>query len=478
MIVNNSIKSVAWSALERFSVQVFQFLTSIILARLVYPSEYGLIAMLTIFISIAQSFVDSGFSSALIQKNNRTEIDYSTVFYFNIIVSLFVYIFLFLSAPYIAIYFREPKLEIICKWMGLGVIIQGLSVVHVAKLTIMLDFKTQAKASLSAVIISGFFGVYLAYNGYGVWSLLFQYLFNNLLNTGFLWVFTKWVPSFKFSILSLKSLFSFGSKLLLSGLLHTLYVNLYSLVIGRKYTSMHVGFFNQSSLIARFPSVSLMAIISRAIYPIQCEVQDKDELLRTSFIQYLRMSCYIICPIMIGMAVLAKPLVLLLLTEKWLPMSDYLSVLCFAYMWIPLLVMNNQILLVKGRTDYFLKAEVIKKISGISILIISIPFGIKIICIGFLFYNLFEIFIIIFYSRKVTSISYFEQFKIILPFYLLSIFMGIFVFLTISVFHNIFMQIIFGSLIGVLVYFTLSKLFNIKEFIFLLNKSKDIKLLL
>lgn len=477
MIVNNSIKSVAWSALERFSVQVFQFLTSIILARLVYPSEYGLIAMLTIFIAIAQSFVDSGFSSALIQKNNRTEIDYSTVFYFNIIVSFFVYIILFLTAPFIAIYFREPKLEIICKWMGLGVIIQGLSVVHVAKLTVILDFKTQAKASLSAVIISGFFGVYLAYNGYGVWSLLFQYLFNSLLNTVFLWVFTKWIPLFKFSILSLKTLFSFGSKLLISGLLHTLYVNLYSLVIGRKYTSMHVGFFNQSSLIARFPSVSLMAIISRAIYPIQCKVQDEDELLRTSFIQYLRMSCFIICPIMIGLAVLAKPLVLLLLTEKWLPMSDYLSVLCFAYMWIPLLVMNNQILLVKGRTDYFLKAEVIKKISGISILIISIPFGIKMICIGFLFYNLFEIFIIIFYSRKVTNISYFEQFRIISPFYLLSLFMGIFIYLTISIFQNIFMQIIFGSLIGILVYFSLSKLLNIKEFIFLLNKSKDLKLL-
>jgi O-antigen/teichoic acid export membrane protein len=211
---SQTIKSVGWSAIERFSVQLVQFVISIILARLVTPSEYGLIAMLSIFIIIANSFVESGFSNALIQKANSTEIDFSTVFYFNIAISIIVYFIVFLSSSYIASFYKEPILELICKWMGLGLIIQGFSVVQIAKLTANMDFKTQAKASLISVIISGIVGVFLAYYGYGVWALLVQTLLNSLLNTIFLWFFTKWIPQLILSWYSLKELFSFGSKLL------------------------------------------------------------------------------------------------------------------------------------------------------------------------------------------------------------------------------------------------------------------------
>ena len=473
-ITSQTVRSVTWSAVERFSVQAFQFVISIILARLVAPSEYGLIAMLSIFIAIAQSFVDSGFSNALIQKINRTETDFSTVFYFNIAISLLVYIILFLSAPYIALFYKEPLLELVCKWMGLGLIIQGLSVVQVAKLTVLLDFKTQAKASLIAVIISGLLGVYLAYYGYGVWALLVQSLLNNLLNTFFLWVYAKWIPKLIFSWHSLITLFSFGSKLLLSGLLHTVYINLYSLVIGRKYSAMDVGYYNQSSLTARFPSVSLMAIITRAIYPIQCKIQDENELLYSSFIQYLRMSCYIIFPIMIGIAVVAKPLVLVLLTAKWLPISNLLSVLCIAYMWNPIMVLNNQILNVKGRSDYFLRSEIIKKIVGILILLISIPFGLTIICIGIFLYNIFDMIIIIYYSKKVINIGYSKQFKSVFPIFSLSVTMGVIVYLSLLLTSNAYLQLFLGVLIGIVVYISLSKLFHVKEFIFILFKLKKV----
>lgn len=472
-LTDTTLKTVAWSAIERFSVQAFQLVTSIVLARLVAPSEYGLIAMLTIFIAIAQSFVDSGFSSALVQKKNRTETDFSTVFYFNIAISLLVYIVLFLSAPYIALFYKEPLLELVCKWMGLGLIIQGLSVVQIAKLTVLLDFKTQAKASLIAVIISGLLGVCLAYYGYGVWALLVQSLVNNLLNTFFLWVFTKWIPKLIFSWHSLKTLFSFGSKLLLSGLLHTVYINLYTLVIGRKYSTIDVGYFNQSSLFARFPSVSLMAIISRAIYPIQCEIKDEKELLYSSFFQYLRMSCYIIFPIMTGIAVVARPLILVLLTDKWLPMSDLLSVLCLAYMWNPIMVLNNQILNVMGRSDYFLKSEIIKKIVGILILIVTIPFGLKVICIGIFVYNIFDMIIIIYYSKKVINIGYLKQFKSISPIFFLSVAMGGVVYLFLLFISNIYIQLFSSILIGIFVYISLSKIFKIKEFNFLLLKFKN-----
>ena len=463
-----------WSAIERFSVQVVQFVLTIVLARLVAPSEYGLIAMLTIFIAVAQSFVDSGFSSALVQKKNRTETDFSTVFYFNIAISLILYMILYLSAPYIALYYREPSLELLCKWLGLSLIIQGFSVVQVAKLTISLDFKTQARASLTAVIISGLLGVYLAYSGYGVWALVAQSLLNNILNTSILCLLTKWIPKFIFSVSSLKSLFSFGSKLLLSGLLHTIYINLYSLVIGRKYSATDVGFFNQANLSARFPSVSLMAIISRAIYPIQCKIQDENELLLSSFKQYLRMSCYIIFPVMISMSVLAKPLILVILTDKWLPIADLFMFLCIGYMWIPLMVLNNQILHVKGRTDYFLKAEIIKKIVGLFILVVTMPFGLTVLCIGLLVYNFFDMIIIIYFSKKVINTGYFEQFKSISTILFLSIVMGVTIHLSLLLISNIYLQLFLGILIGLVFYISFSYWFKIKEFNFLLRKFKKL----
>ena len=473
-LTRKTIKTVSWSAIERFSVQAMQFVITVILARIVAPSEFGLIAMLAVFIAIAQSFVDSGFSSALIQKKDRTEIDFSTVFYFNICISFLAYLILFLSSPYIAKFYREPVLELVCKWMGLSLIIQGLSVVQIAKLTISLDFKTQAKASIIAVLISGLFGVYLAYIGYGVWALVVHSLLNNLINTLLLWLFAKWIPKLIFSKNSLNTLFSFGSKLLLSGLLHTIYINLYTLVIGRKYSAVDVGYYNQASQTTRFPSVSLMAIISRAIYPIQCKIQDENELLNSSFINYLRMSCYIIFPIMIGVAVTAKPLIIVILKDKWLPMANLLSILCLAYMWNPIMVINSQILNVKGRSDYFLKSEIIKKIAGVLILLVTIPFGLSAICFGILLYSICDMIIIIYYSKKVIKIGYLKQFRSIFPIFAMSVIMGIIVYFSIESIINVYLQLVSGVLIGILSYISLSMLFNVKEFNFLRLRFKAV----
>ena len=326
-----------WSAVERFSVQGIQFILTIIIARLVSPSDYGLIAMLGIFLAIAQTFIDSGFSNALIQKQDRTEADFSTVFYFNIVVGVVVYLLLYLCSPFIASFYNEPKLDLVTKVVGLNLIISSFSVVQRAKLTIALNFKLQAVASLIAVIISGGIGVYMAYVGYGVWAIAIQALLNNFLNTVLLWVVTKWVPKFCFSWMSFRILFNFGSKLLLSGLLHTIYTNLYNIVIGKKFSAMELGYYNQAYTIAFFPSNSIMSIMSRAIYPIQCSIQDDDERLKNIFLQYLRISVYVIFPLMIGICVLAKPFVLLILTEKWLSMVPLLQIMCIAYMWKPIM---------------------------------------------------------------------------------------------------------------------------------------------
>lgn len=472
---NQTVKSVIWSAIERFSVQAIQFVLTIILARLISPAEFGLIAMLGIFMQVAQSFVDSGFSNALIQKKNRSEIDFSTVFYFNCAISIVTYIVLYISAPYIAQFYNEPILENVCKWIGVNLIIQGIAVVQVAKLTINLNFKTQAKASLVAITISGVLGVSLAYNGYGVWALVTQSLVNSLINTLLLFLFTKWKPTLEFSLSSLKSMFAFGSKLLFSGLLHTIYTNMYSLVIGKKYNAIDVGYYNQSSQIARFPSVSLMAIITRALYPIQCQNQDNYQLLQQSFIKYLKMSCFLVFTIMTGIATLSEPLIIFLLTKKWAPIAPILSILCIGYMFTSVTVLNNQILNVRGRSDLYLKVEIIKKIVGVIILLTTIPWGLTIICLGILLYNICDMLMVIYYSKKIIHIGYIKQVKAITPISITILITGLLTYTYVALVDNLYIQLFGGMLLYLLFFVFFCKVFKVSDFTIICGMIKGVK---
>ena len=437
---NKAVKGVIWSAVERFSVQGIQFILSIVIARLVAPSEYGLIAMLGIFFAIAQTFIDSGFSNALIQKQDCSDIDFSTVFYFNIVLAVLFYLLLFFTAPFIADFYREPLLTVVTRWVGLNIVISAFSIVQRAKLTIQLDFKTQAKASLVSVLLSGLAGIIMAWLGYGVWALVTQALLSTFLNSLLLWILSRWIPLWAYSWQSFKRLFAFGSKLLLSGLLHTLYLNLYSLVIGKKYSATNVGYYNRAYSLAQYPSVNIVGVITRAIYPVQCELQNDEKRLQDSFLQYLRMACYIVFPLMVGVAVLAQPLVLLVLTEKWLPAAELLSILCLAYMWYPVMVINNQILNVKGRSDYFLKAEIIKKIVAIAILFVTLPFGLKVLCWGIVLYNILDCVIIIHFTKKVIKTGYREQIQTIFPLFAINMIMAGSVWRVSTLFHHTWQQ--------------------------------------
>ncbi len=459
-----AVKGVIWSAIERFSVQGVSFVLSLIIARLVLPSEYGLIAMLGIFLAVAQAFIDSGFSQALIQKKSRTEADFSTVFYFNIAISVVVYALLFIGAPYIAGFYHEPQLETLSKWIGLSLIISGLTIVQRAKLTIKLDFKTQAKASLTSVIIGGTAGVYLAYNGYGVWALVVQALVRAGVESALLWIFAHWRPSLIFSIESFKTLFGFGSKLLASGLLHTIYLNLYSLVIGRHYSASDVGYYNRGYTLAQFPSQNITQVITRAIYPVQCQLQDDNEKLAATFIQYLRMSCFVVFPLMVWVAALAEPLIQLVLTDKWLPAAKLLSILCIAYMWYPVMSINNQMLNVKGRSDYYLQAEVVKKILAIIILVATMPFGLNILCCGLLGYNLLDMAITIYYCKRVLPTTYMEQIKNLTPIFAISVVMGcLCYFLPRYICEGALPQLVVGLVSGSASYAALSYIFKFQE---------------
>jgi teichuronic acid exporter len=293
---------VVWSAVERFSAQGVQFVLGLILARLLTPEDYGLIGMLAIFLAVSQTFIDSGFSTALVQKKNRDELDYSTTFYFNIVVALVFYALLFFTAPLIADFYDEPLLQSLTRVVGLTIIINSLGVVQRAKFTINVDFKTQTKASLSSIIISGLVGIYLAYTGFGVWALVVQNLMRRTINVLVLWVISKWHPHKGFSWERFRGLFSFGSKLLLSGLLDTVFQNIYTIVIGKVFSAHTLGFFTRAKQFAAFPSSNITGVIGRVTFPVLSQLQDDDAKLRSAYTKIIKISALIIFPLMMGLA--------------------------------------------------------------------------------------------------------------------------------------------------------------------------------
>lgn len=463
MSKKKEVNAVLWSGIERFSAQGVQFVLSIIIARLVTPSDYGLIAMLSIFLSVAQQFVDSGFSSAIIQKKDRQEIDFYTVFYFNLVVSVFIYIVLFFASSYIADFYSEPKLEIITKWVSVNIILTAFYIIPQAKFVIELDFKKQAKISFVSIFISGIVGVILAWCGYGVWALITQSLLNNFLCLLLYWIATGWKLKLEFSWSSFKTLFSFGSKLLAVGILHVIFANIYTLVIGRRFSSVDVGYFNRSQSLSTFPSMNISSIIARVLYPIQCEHQSDNESLKTLFVQYLKMTLYVVLPLMMGLCILSKPFIEVVLTKEWLPVANLLSILCIAYICYPFTTLNWQLLAVKGRTDLALRAEVLGKLISFIILIFVLPYGITAICYGIIIANVVDILIIIYYVKQVVSVTYLFELKLLLPVLAVTILMGISVSIVFLIFENSYLQLLVGFFIGVVVYVGLSYLLGFKE---------------
>jgi len=389
-----------WGTIEQLSMKGAQFVIGLVLARLLLPADYGLIGMLAIFIAIAQTFTDSGFSIALIQKKNRNETDFATTFFFNIGVSIFFFLTLFFTAPYIAIFYNSPELSLLTKVIAFNIILSSFAVVQRAKLTILLDFKTQAKASFSSVIIGGVVGILMAYRGYGVWALVVQSLIRNGSNTFFLWIMSRWVPKPVFSKASFLELFSFGSKLLGAGLLDTIYRNMYLIVIGKVFDARELGFYTRAQQFQKLPSENISNIISRVTFPVMSSIQDDSEKLSTVYRKFIRLSAFIIFPLMAGLAVISEPLIRLLLTEKWILSVPLLQLLSFAGMLYPIHSINLNILKVKGRSDLFLRLEIIKKIIITIAILITFSFGVKVMVIGQIITSYIAFFINTHYSNK------------------------------------------------------------------------------
>lgn len=456
-----TVSGVMWSAIERFSLQGVQFVMQLVMARLLLPSDYGMIAMLTIFLQIAQAFIDSGFTNALIQKKDRTEVDYSTVFYFNIIIALLFYCILFVSAPLIAKFYNMPDLILVMRVMALSLIILSFSAVHKTKLTIEINFKIQSKITLIAAGTSGIIGVGIAYWGYGVWALVYQSILNAMLTTILFNCFYRWKPLKTFSMKSFKRLFSFGSKLLVSGLIHTVYYNLYGIVIGKRFSAAELGYYTRAEQFAILPSYNLSAIITRVTFPILSSIQDDNERLASTYRKYIRLSSYLIFPLMVGLASLANPLVDLFLTEKWNGTVALLQILCFDWMFDHLSGINLNLLYVKGRSDLALRLEIIKKIIAITILLASIPLGIIGMCLGRVLYSLIATYANTYYTNSLIGLSFRTQLKDIIPYLILSLAMGGVVYATTYLGLSNIIQLIIGITIGILFYISISYIFKI-----------------
>lgn len=445
-----------WSAIERFSAQGVQFVIQIVLARLLLPSDYGIIAMLTIFIAISQTFVNSGFSNALIRKLDRDENDYTTTFLFNIGIGVFFYLFLYLGSPLIASFYNTPLLAPITKLIGLSVLFNSLCIVQQAILTIRIDFKTQTYVSLFSVIFSGGIAIYLAYKGYGAWALAWQVVIAALLRSVLFWAFVGWKPKGHFSKKSFKSLFGFGSKLLASGLLDTVYKNIYLIVIGKLYSSQLLGFYAKAKDLSVYPASSITTIIQRVTYPVMSELQGDDERLRENYRKLLRLSAFMFFPLMLGLAAVADPFVRLLLTDKWEKCIFLLRILCFAMMWYPIHAINLNLLQVKGRSDLFLSLEIYKKIIMTVVLFATLPFGIVALCIGQIMNSLMALIINTYYTGKLIKVGFWSQMRDIFPILIRCFIMFVSVILIDNIVMSYGLKLILEILVGFCVYVILS----------------------
>lgn len=459
----NAVKSVLWSSIEKFSTQGVQFLLNIIIARLVAPSDFGLIAMTGIFISVAQVFVDGGFSNALIQKLNRNEDDYSTVFYFNIIIAIFLYAVLYCSSYYISLLYHEPALNTLVKFVGINFIISSLSIVHRTKLSISLDFKKIAIISLVSIFISGFLGVVLAYLNWGVWAILIQSLLNNILNTIGLILVVNWKPLFVFSKKSFIILFSFGSRIMIVFLIGALTVNLYPMMIGLKYNATDVGYFTRAYTLAIFISEIVPPTVGKALYPIFCKEQNNIEKLSDILNKTVFLINYLLIPVIIGVAFFSKDLVLFVLTHKWLSISSLISIISISTILHPMSWVYMQSLFVVGNSKLYLKVDIIKRTISIVVLFFTMSVSLKFICYGLFFYYLTEFIVSLYYLRSYLILSYRKIFNSLVK----VIFVSCCV-VSIVYFMSLFISVLWIKLVIVVfsscfMYLLISKIFNFME---------------
>ena len=469
---NTVISSLIWKFLERGGVQGVQFVLSIILARLVSPEDYGVIALILVFTQIATVFIQSGFNTALIQKKESDDTDFSSIFYLSLFVALICYVVLFFAAPFIAKFYNQEILTPVIRVISLTLFFGAVNSVQNAYVSKTMQFKRFFYSSMGAVVGSGIVGVIIAYMGYGVWALVAQQLIKDVLICLILWFTVKWRPKWLFSFERVKALFSFGWKLLCSCLLETIFRNIYNLIVGKIYDSQILGFFNRGQQFPQVIATNIDGSIQSVMLPTLSANNDNIKELKRITRRSISTSAFVLMPCMFGLAAVAEPLVKVLLTDKWLPCIPFLQLACISFSIYPIHTANLTAFNALGRSDLYLKLEVIKKCITVLNILITLPLGIYAMAIGQLIQGFLASFINAYPNKKLMNYSYFEQWKDLIPSFLLSLFMAGIVwsmnFLQITPLLLLILQIV----VGIILYILLSKLFKVEVYSYFINTIK------
>lgn len=470
---NKAFHSVLWKVFETGGTQFIQFLISVVLARLVMPDQFSAIAMMSIFIAVANVFINAGFSSALIRKTDRTQADCCTVFYTNIVIAIISYLVIFAIAPLAADFYNLPELTILLRVMSIGIVIGSFAGIHRTLFTAELNFKALALYNMAALILSGIVGIYLAYRGYQVWALVAQSLVSSSLGTIFVWYKSPWRPSWLFSIKSAKEFFGFGSKLLASNLINTVYSNIYGIVIGKVFARPDLAFYNRAQVLNTMSSSTPTTVLESVTYPTLCKIQDDDYRLREGYRNMIRLSAFVIFPLSLGLGAVSFPLINVLYTDVWIYAASLLQILVFAGMWYPIHAINLNLLIVKGRSDLFFRLEVLKKIIGIVIMCATVPLGLEAMCYGGIASSLIALIINTHYTGKLLDMGIARQLKDIFPVLTLSLTMFIACKTLATFMGNGFDSLMASMLLGFIIYLGGAIIFKFKELRTLLNLRKS-----
>ena len=466
-----------WRFAERCGAQIIQFIVSIVLARILAPEAYGTIALVLVFSQILQVFVDSGLGNALIQKKDADDLDFSSVFWFNVVWCLVLYALMFFCAPLIASFYNDESLTAVVRVLCLMVVVSGLKNVQQAYVSRTMQFKRFFWATLGGTLVSAAAGISIAALGGGVWALVAQKLVNLAIDTTVLWFTVKWRPKFMFSLKRLKGLFSYGWKLLASALIDTIYNNLRQLIIGKFYSKSDLAFYNQGKQFPNMIVTNINTSIDSVLLPTMSKAQDDPARVKQMTRRAIKTSTYIMAPLMMGLAFCADTIVPLILTEKWLPCVPFLRIFCITYMFYPIHTANLNAIKAMGRSDLFLILEIIKKAVGLVVMLSTIWFGVLVMAYSLLFTSVTSQIINSWPNKKLMNYSYLEQLKDIIPGILLAVFMGVcvklieFIPITLPLIVTLILQI----LVGAAIYILLSKVFKLESFAYLLEMLKSFK---
>lgn len=470
-----AISSLLWRFFERCGAQGVTFLVTIVLARLLAPEVYGLMSLVTVFTAILQVFVDSGMGNALIQKKDADDLDFSSVFFFNMVMCIALYLLLFFCAPLIATFYHNPELTSVIRVLGITLLIAGVKNVQQAYVSRKLQFKRFFFATLGGTIGAAVIGISMAYMGFGIWALVVQSLFNAIIDTVILWLTVKWRPKLRFSFTRLKGLLRYGWKLLVSALLHTFYTNLRTLIIGKLYTPTDLAYYEKGQSFPTLIVSNINVSIDSVLLPTMSGVQDSRETVKAITRRSIVTSSYLMWPMMVGLAAVAKQLVLLLLTEKWLPAVPFLQITCFALGLEPLQTANLNAIKALGRSDIFLKLEIVKKTISIVILLLSMRFGVVAIAISSLAYSVIATMFNAAPNRKLLGYSYFEQAKDILPCFALALLMGAAIYPIALISMPTILTLLAQMVVGAIIYVGLSAILKLEPFYYIFNTIRQFK---